>query len=65
MYLVIQIRYNIYKQCRGNYIEVKIFNYMYETDIWWNSSQKKLGVMKVFLGVVCTNDTQMPCWLRL
>ena len=46
MYLIIEIRLNILKQCLGNYIEVKIFNNMFEIDIFGNSSQIFLGVLE-------------------
>ena len=41
MYLLFGIRHNTLTQshCHGNYIEVKIFNYMLKIDILRNSSQ--------------------------
>ena len=54
MYEFIKIRYNILIQCHGNYIEMKKFNYMLETDILSNSSPKYLGVMRgAFYGFGC------------
>ena len=46
MYLLFGIRHNNLTQshCHGNYIEVKIFNYMLKIDILRNSSQDFLGV---------------------
>ena len=44
-YLLYEIKHNIHKQCHVNYIEVKKFNYMLETDIIKNSLKIDLGVM--------------------
>ena len=38
------------------------FNYMLEIEIFRNSTLKKLGVLRVLLGV--QKSTQTPCWLR-
>ena len=43
-----------------------MFNYMLEIDIFRNSSQKVLGVLKGDIcGFGCPNDTQTSCWLIL
>ena len=39
-------RRNILIQCHGNYMELKIFNYMLEIDIIRISSQNLLGVLR-------------------
>ena len=46
MYKFIKIRHDIIKQCYGNYKEIKKFNYKLEIDIFRNSSQKHLGVLR-------------------
>ena len=48
MYEFIKIRHDIIKQCHGNYKEMKKFNYKLEIEIFRNSSQKDLGVLRVF-----------------
>ena len=46
--------YNILIQYHGNYMEMKIFNYMLEIDILRNFSQNFLGVLRgAFLGFGC------------
>ena len=46
MYKFIKIRHDIIKQCHGNYKEMKKFNYKLEIEIFKNSTQKKLGVLR-------------------
>ena len=46
MYKFIKIRYNIIKQCHGNYKEMRKFNYKLEIEIFRNSAQKDLGVLR-------------------
>ena len=46
MYKFIKIRHDIIKQCHGNYKEVKIFNYKLEIEIFRNSAQLFLGVLR-------------------
>ena len=46
MYKFIKIRHDIIKQCHGNYKEMKIFNYKLDIDIFRNSTEKKLGVLR-------------------
>ena len=46
MYKFIKIRYDIIKESHGNYKEMKKFNYKLEIDIFRNSTQKYLGVLK-------------------
>ena len=54
MYKFIKIRHDIIIQCHGNYMELKKFNYMLETDILRNSSQKVLGALRgAFKGFGC------------
>ena len=48
MYKFIKIRHDIIKQCHGNYKEMKNFNYKLEIEIFRNSTQNNLGVLKVF-----------------
>ena len=43
LFLLIAIRLNILAQYHENYIEMNEFNYMLETDILRNSSQKIFG----------------------
>ena len=57
MYLLIKTKHSILKLYHWNYIEVRKISYMLEIDIFRNSSQRNLGVLR--------NGTQMPCWLRL
>ena len=54
MYKFIKIRYHIIKQCHGNYKKMKKFNYKLEIDIFRNSTQNNLGVLKgSFQGFGC------------
>ena len=46
MYKFIKIRQDIIKQCHGNYKEMKKFNYKLEIEIFRNSTQKNLGVLR-------------------
>ena len=46
MYKFIKIRYDIIRLCHGNYKEMKKFNYKLEIDIFRNSAQKSLGVLR-------------------
>ena len=46
MYKFIKIRHDIIKQCQGNYKEMIIFNYKLEIEIFKNSTQKHLGVLR-------------------
>ena len=46
MYKFIKIRHVIIKQCHGNYKEMKKFNYKLEIEIFRNSTQKNLGVLR-------------------
>ena len=41
-----KIRHNIIKQCHGNYQELKKFNYKLEKEIFRDSKQKYLGVLR-------------------
>ena len=43
LYKFIKIRQNILKQCHGNYMEMKKFNYMLEIDILKKSLSKIFG----------------------
>ena len=40
------IRHDIIKQCHGNYKEMKKFNYKLEIEIFRNSTQNFLGVLR-------------------
>ena len=54
MYEFIKIRYDIIKQSHGNYKEMIKFNYNLEIDIFRNSIQKVLGVLRgCFKGFGC------------
>ena len=54
MFKFIIIRQDIIKQSHGNYNEMKQFNYKLEIEIFRNSTQKILGVLRgSFLGVGC------------
>ena len=54
MYKFIKIRHDIIKQCHGNYKEMKKFNYKLEIEIFRNSTQKYLGVLRgSFQGFGC------------
>ena len=65
MYKFIKIRHDIIKQCHGNYKEKKKINYKLEIGIFRNSTQKYLGVLRVFFkGLGVQKGTQTPCWLR-
>ena len=46
MYKFITIRHDINTQCHGNYKEMKEINYNLEIEIFRNSTQKKLGVLR-------------------
>ena len=46
MYKFIKIRQDIIKQYHGNYKEMKNFNYKLEIEIFRNSTQKYLGVLR-------------------
>ena len=46
MYKLIKIGHDIIKQCHGEYKEMKKFNHKLEIDIFRNSSQKDLGVLR-------------------
>ena len=48
MYKFIKIRHDIIKQCHGNYKEMKKFNYKLKIGIFRNSTQKYLGVLRVY-----------------
>ena len=46
-------------------MDLKKFNYMLEIDIFRNSSQKNLGVLRgAYKGFGCPKSHQTPCWLR-
>ena len=54
MYKFIKIRHDTIKQCHGNYKDTKKFNYKLEIDIFRNSTQKYLGVLRgSFSGFGC------------
>ena len=54
MYKFIKIIHDIIKQCHGNYKEMKNFNYKLEIEIFRNSTQKNLGVLRgSFYGFGC------------
>ena len=62
MYFLNEVKHNVHIQCHGNYIELKMFNYMLEIDILRNSSQMFGGVLKGdFGGYGHPNDAQTPC----
>ena len=42
----IKIRHDVIKQCRGNCKEMKKFNYKLEIEIFRNSTQNNLGVLR-------------------
>ena len=42
----IKIRHDIITQCHGNYKELKKFNYKLEIEIFRNSTQRNLGVLR-------------------
>ena len=46
MYKFIKIRHDIIKQCHGNYMEMKKFNYKLEIEIFRNFTLKELGVLR-------------------
>ena len=46
MYKFIKIRHDIIKQCHWNYKEMTKFNFKLELEIFFNSSQKYLGVLR-------------------
>ena len=46
MYKFIKIRHGIIKQCHGNHKEMKKFYYKLEIEIFRNSTQKNLGVLR-------------------
>ena len=65
MYKFIKIRHDIIRQCHGNYKEMKKFNYKLEIEIFRNSTQNKLGVLRgSFKGLSVQKGIQTPCWLR-
>ena len=49
----------------GNYIEVKIFNYLLEIDFFFYKFLKRIFqcLDVLLLRVGHQNDAQMPCWL--
>ena len=54
MYKFIKIRLDIITQCHGNYKEMKKINYKLEIEIFRNSTQKNLGVLRgSFQGFGC------------
>ena len=54
MYKFIEIRHDIILQCHGSYKEMKKFNYKLEIEIFINSTQKDLGVLRgSFEGLGC------------
>ena len=54
MYKFIKIRHDIIKQCHENYKEMKKLNYNLKIEIFKNSKQKKLGVLRgTFQGFEC------------
>ena len=54
MYKFIKLRHDIIKQCHGNYKEMKKFNYKLEIEIFRNSTQNILGVLRgSFQGFGC------------
>ena len=54
MYKFIKLRHDIIKQCHGNYKEMKKFNYKLEIEIFRNSAQNILGVLRgSFQGFGC------------
>ena len=54
MYKFIKLRHNIIKQCHGNYREMKKFNYELEIEMFRNSTQNILGVLRgSFQGFGC------------
>ena len=46
MYKFLKIKHDIIKQCHGNYKEMKKFNCKLEIEIFRNSTQKILGVLR-------------------
>ena len=46
MYKFIEIRHDIIKQCHGNNKEMKKFNYKLEIEVFRNSTQINLGVLR-------------------
>ena len=46
MYKFIKIRHDTIKQSHGNYKEMKKFNYKLEIEIFRNSTQNYLGVLR-------------------
>ena len=54
MYEFIKLRHDIIKQCHGNYKEMKKFNYKLDIEIFRNSTQNILGVLRAsFQGFGC------------
>ena len=54
MYKFFKIRHEIIKQCHGNFKEMKKFNYKLEIEIFRNSTQKDLCVLRgSFSGFGC------------
>ena len=57
MYKFIKIRHDIIKQCHGNYKEMKKFNYKLEIEVFRNSTQNILGVLRgSFQGFGCPKN---------
>ena len=54
MYIFIKIRHDFIKQCHGYYKEMKKFNYKLEIEIFRNTTQNVLGVLRgSFQGFGC------------
>ena len=54
MYKLIKIRHDIIKQCHRNYKEMTKFNYKLEIELFRNSTQINLGVLRgSFSGFGC------------
>ena len=46
MYIFIKIMHDFFKQCHGYYEEMKKFNYKLEIEIFRNTTQNVLGVLR-------------------
>ena len=46
MYKFIKIRHDVIEQCHWNYKEKKKFNYKLEIEIFRNSAQNNVGVLR-------------------